>query len=280
MKKPTHFFNVGGGRLSIFFMLCFFLPIVYSYAQKEYPPGALSNGMAGAVCALTDPDHHLQAPACGAFTKQIYLSSNYRNQYLMSELYTSSVAVLVPWKRMRLGGHAQRFGPDHYKELRIGISAAHQIGHTALALRFNWEELAIEGFRTQHAFTGELGGIVALTSRLNFGANLYNFTLSSFENSTLPVILKCGLSGKASDDLIVSIEAEKNTYEPLLIKWGAQYKIAPPMKLLLGFRHPVNSLHAGIAASHRGFEFAYSFSWNFRLGLSQEFSIALTPKRK
>ncbi len=279
MKKPTHFFDERGGRFSCFFMLCFF-SITLSYAQKESPPGVKSNGMAGAVCASADVDHHLQAIANSAFAEQISMSSNYKNHYLLPELYTSSFAFVLPWKKIYLTGYAQRFGPEHYKELRTGIGFAQRIGHTALGLRINWEQLAIEGFPTQQAFTCELGGIVALTSRLNFGAHLYNFTLSSFEHQPLPVILKCGLSGQLLNDLVVSTEVEKNTYEPLTVKWGARYHIATPVQLLLGFRHPSYSLHAGLFFSHRSLQVGYSLSWNFRLGLSQEFGIALSMKKK
>jgi hypothetical protein len=279
MKKLTHFFDERGGQFCSIFILCFFSVITTTHAQKESPPSAKSNGMAGAVCAIADADHTLQAVANSAFSERATIASYYKNHYLLPELYTSAISLIVPWKKLRLGGYAQRFGPDHYKEIRIGCSVAHRIGHTALGLRLNWEQLAIEGFPTQHAFTGELGGIVALTSRLNFGANLYNFTLSSFSNQPLPVILKCGLSGQLLSDLTLSVEAEKNTNEPLLVKWGAQYHIAPPITLLLGFRHPINSLHAGIFFSHRSLQLAYSLAWNFRLGLSQEFSLTLNLKK-
>jgi len=279
MKKPTHFFDVRGGRFSCFFYLCFF-SITLSYAQKESPPGAKSAGMAGAVCSMADADYHPQAVANSAFAEHVSINSNYKNHYLLPELYTSSLAIVIPWKKVRVGAYAQRFGPEHYKELRMGLSMAHRIGHTALGLRIHWEQLAMEGFPTQHTFTGELGGIVALTSKLNFGANLYNFTLSAFEHQPLPVILKCGLSGQLRSDLTVSVEVEKSTYEPLFVKWGAQYHIAPPVKFLLGFRHPANSLHAGAFFSHRSLQAGYSLSWTFRLGLSQEFSISLSLKRK
>ncbi|MDF2457021.1 MAG: hypothetical protein K0R51_3014 [Cytophagaceae bacterium] len=278
MKKPTHFFDERGGRFPYFFMLCFF-SITFSHAQKESPPGVKSNGIAGAVCASADTEHHLQAVANSAFAEKISSTSNYKNHYLLPELYTSSFDIVFPWKKICLTGYAQRFGPQHYKELRMGIGLAQRIGHTALGLRVNWEQLAIEGFSTQQAFTCELGGIVALTSRLNFGAHLYNFTLSSFEHQPLPVILKCGLSGQVLNDLVVSAEVEKNTYEPLIVKWGAHYRIAAPVQLLLGFRHPAYSLHAGIFFSHRALHVGYSLSWNFRLGLSQEFGIALSMKK-
>jgi hypothetical protein len=278
MKKPTHFFDERGGRFCSIFILCFFSICISCHAQKESPPGASSNGMAAAVCALSDADHSRQAVATSAFAQQAYISSNYKNLYLLPELYTSSVVLLMPYKKVCLGGYAERFGPDHYKEIRMGLSIAHRIGHTALGLRVNWEQLAIEGFPTQQVFTGELGGIVALTSRLNFGGNLYNFTLSSFEHQPLPVILKCGLSGQLLKELILCVEAEKNTNEPLIIKWGAQYQIAWPVKLLAGFRHPTNSVHAGISIAHHSIQAAYSLAWNFRLGLSQEFSLAIHLK--
>lgn len=280
MKKPTHFFNERGGQCCSIFILCFFSICISCYAQKESPPGAQSNGMAAAVCALANADHSRQAVANSAFAEHVFVSSNYKNHYLLPELFTSSVVLLVPYKKISLGGYAERFGPNHYKELRMGFSIAHRIGHTALGLRVNWEQLAIEGFPTQQAFTGELGGIVALTPRLNFGGNLYNFTLSSFERQPLPVILKCGLSGQVLKELTLCVEAEKNTPGPLLVKWGASYQLAPPAKLLLGFRHPTNSLHAGIAVTHHQIHAAYSLAWNFRLGLSQEFSLAITSKKK
>ncbi|HSZ71343.1 MAG TPA: hypothetical protein VK750_01620 [Cytophagaceae bacterium] len=278
MKTPTHFFDERGGRFCSIFMLCFF-SITLCHAQKELPPGAKSNGMAGTVCAMSDEAHSLQAVATSAFAKEVYLTSNYKNYYLLPDLYTSAFSIVVPYKTLRLGGFAQRFGPDHYKELRTGVSIAHRIGHTALGLRVNWEELAVEGFPTQHAFTGELGGIVALTPKINFGANLYNFTLSSFENHPLPVILKCGLSGQALPDLFLNGEIEKNIYEPLFIKWGAQYTLSPSVQLLVGYRHPANSLHSGFFISHRSIHVGYSLYWIFRFGISQEFMLSYTIKK-
>jgi hypothetical protein len=279
MKKPTHFLNERGGPFYFVFILCFFSIVTTCYAQKESPPGAKSSGMAGAVCAMAGADHALQAVANSAFAEELRVTSHYKNLYLLPELYATSVSIIYPYKKLRFGAYAQRFGPDHYKELRSGISVAHRIGHTALGLRLNWEQLAIEGFPTQRTFTAELGGIVALTPRLNFGANLYNFTLSSFTDQPLPVILTTGLSGKASPDLTLAVEVEKNTNEPLVVKWGGQYTIAPPIVLLVGFRHPTNSLHLGTFITHRSLRLGYSLSWHFRLGLSQEFSLGLLLKK-
>ncbi|MDB5274687.1 MAG: hypothetical protein JWO58_3054 [Chitinophagaceae bacterium] len=279
MKKPTHFLMRRGGQqfCSIFILSIF--SITSSHAQKEFPPGAKSNGMAGAVSAVPDADHYLQAIASSAFAEHVTGTSYYKNYYLLPQLNTTAFSFVVPWKNVRIGGLAQRFGPDHYKELRMGISVAQRIGHTALGLRCNWEQLAIEGFQTEQTFTGEVGGIVALTSRLNFGANLYNFTLSSFEHQTLPVIMKCGLSGQVSPDIYLSGEVEKNIYEPLIVKWGAQYTVTPSVQLLLGFRHPAYSLHGGLFFTYQSLHIGYSASWILRLGVSQEFTLSYTMKK-
>lgn len=244
------------------------------FAQKENPPGAASNGMAGAVCAMPDASHALQAVACYAFAETPGASFNIRNHFLLPELFTSSLQVVFPMKnKLRIAGSAQRFGPEHYKEIRWSVALAHRVGHTAMGLRLHWEELTVEGFPTQHAFTAEIGGQTQLTEHLRFGGNLYNFTLSGFTNQPLPVILKCGLSMDCTPYFTAALELEKQSTSTLQVKWGLCYEASPHVFLLAGFRHPDSSLHGGLLMKHDLLSVSYSIKWQFRLGLNQELSI-------
>lgn len=191
-----------------------------------------------------------------------------------------SAMALVPLHSWVIGFAAQKMGPEHYQEIQTGLSIAHRISTTALGLRVNWQELYIEGFRTQHALVMEFGGIVNLSPRLHFGGSVYNFTLSKMEHQILPVILRCGLSGKASPFLLLSIELEKNNYEPLVIKCGAQYEFNSRFKVSMGYSYPSSRLHAGFVIYQQRIKVSYSLSWHMRLGLSQDFSISYTLKKK
>lgn len=279
MNKPTHFFYGRGGRLYHFFVLCFFSITIPVHAQKESPPGAKANAMAGAVTATTDPDHTLHAIANSAYATKLQGTTFYKNHYFLPQLHTTAVSILIPWKKITLSSFAQRFGPRHYKEIRAGIGIAHCIKHTALGFRLNWEQLAIEGFNTNHTLAIELGGITTLTEHLKFGANVYNVSLSRLSNQLLPVVMKCGLTATPDDKTTLSVEVEKASHDRLSVKWGAQYHMAAAVTLLIGYRHPASTLHAGMYLSHRSIHIGYSASWSFRLGLSQEFSLALDIKK-
>jgi len=283
IKRPTHFFDERGGRhcIILFFMCVFSFPCTYlSYGQYSFSTGAPSNGLAGAVCAIPDEIESLQSVASSAFAEHASISSHYKNHYLLPEIHTISAVGLFPVHKWVVGIAAQKMGPAHYQELTTGLSIAHSIAHTALGLRINWQELYIEGFKTQHALIFEFGGIVNLSPRLHFGASVYNFTLSKLDHKLLPVVLRCGLNGKTNTPLVLSVELEKNNYNPLSIKCAAQYEFSHRFKVSIGYAYPASKLHAGFIVSQQRIKVSYSLSWHMRLGLSQDFSIFYTLKKK
>lgn len=280
MKKPTHFFSERGGRKFILvFLMCVF-SFHKGYSQSYFSTGASSNGLAGAVCAIDDETHTLQSVASSAFAKDVRISSHYKNHYLLPGIYALSALAILPVKSWVLALSGEKMGPSHYQELNMGISIGHRIEHTALGLRANWKTLQVEGFQTQHALVFEFGGITNLSPHLKFGGAIYNFTLSKFENKLLPVTLRCGLSGTTNTHLLFTAEIEKNNYETLVIKGGAHYAFHDRFNVSIGYVHPSARIHAGLNATYHRVILSYSFAWHLRLGISQDFSIAYTLKKK
>jgi hypothetical protein len=280
MKRPTHFFNERGGRNCILiFFICIF-SFQYGNCQFSNTANAASEGIANASIAIPEHTYALQSIAGSAFTEEVVLSSNYKNYYLLPNVHSASVSALIPFKSWTVGLYGQKMGPPHYQETQTSISIASVINHTALGLRTHWNQLAAEGFKTQHAVVFEFGGITKINSKLNFGASICNFTLAKLEQKVLPVILRSGLSGYLNSNLLLCIEAHKNIYSPLLIKVGAIYQIHHRFKISTGYTFSSSSLHGGFTAVYRNFNISYSVVWQIRLGLGQTFSICYSVKRK
>ncbi len=280
MKRPTHFLDERGGRKFIVVFLTCVFSFRMGYSQSYFSTGASSNGLAGAVCSLDDETYTLQSVASSAFAQHASISSHYKNHYSLPDVHTSSALALLPIQSWIVGVSGEKMGPSHYQELKMGLSIGHRIEHTALGLRGNWQALHVEGFKTQHALVFEFGGITNLSPHLKFGGSIYNFTLSKFENKLLPVILRCGLSGNILSTLLLSGEIEKNNYQTLSIKGGAQYTFHPRFNISIGYVHPHARIHGGLNARYNRITLSYSLAWHIRLGISQDFSISYTLKNK
>jgi hypothetical protein len=280
MNRPTHFLHERGGRDIIYLFLVCIFSFHVGHGQSYSSSGAASNALAGAVCAITDEVHTLQSVASSAFAKQASLSSHYKNHYLLRGVQSSAALGLLPYKTWIVGIAGEKMGASHFYEIKTSISIAHRIQHTALGLRAHWQELYAEGFNTQHAFVFEFGGLTKLSEHLTFGGSIYNFTLSKFEHRVLPVVLRCGLSGKAHTKLLLTVEAEKNSYDPLAIKAGASYEVHTRVKFAVGYSHPAMRMHAGFTVSYHNISLSYNLAWHIRMGISQDFSLVYALKKK
>jgi hypothetical protein len=266
--KPAIFLN--SSRVTCYFLLALILFFTLtSYGQNTQEIGANSNAIAYATVAIPKATFSSNNINCLAYETNGYAQFNYKQHFFIQDLNTAHAMIAMPIKKLVYGLHAKRFGPSHYQESQIGLSIAHRIEHTALALKINYEQIAVENFNTTSTYSIEIGGITKLNEHLYWGSELYNFTFSEFKERQLPVVLRTGFS-YVQPRITIALEVEKNSFYPLLLKAGLHYELHTHFKINLGIQPTQNSIHSGFNLNIQQWNLDYAIQWLTKIGVCQE----------
>ena len=87
--------------------------------------------------------------------------------------------------------------------------------------------------------------------KLSFGAAIYNpFFVRRDGSYRIPVQLNIGAAYRPLQPLLLSIELEKNIYDPLRVRLGAEYRLFNRLLLQAGFATSPIIYSIGVGYSH------------------------------
>lgn len=176
-----------------------------------------------------------------------------------------------------IGTSVYKFGDDLYNEQISSIAFGNKIGFVRLGIKANYYQLRIDEFGTVGSMFFDFGGIIELIPKLSFGAFISNFTLSKLNdsnNSSLPVLLKIGLTYNPSKTVILNLDLYKDIdYNPI-VKAGIEYVIVKKFYLRTGINtNPIKNFF-GVGIILEKFQIDYAISTHQLLGTSHQASIS------
>lgn len=249
--------------------------------------GARSWGIANTTVSTSDINSVFNNIAGLGGIEQAAIITSYDSHFGFSGLNTMAFAGVMPLSNdLTSGFSVQRFGDKLYNELAMGIGAGHRIGRFSLGLKINYLQTAITAPSlsfSNKAFVVEFGGIARLSSKLFFGAHLYNLTQSSYSGiygNKVPTVLRAGLLYLPVKKLQWSTEINKNTDLPLSFKTGLQYEVADKVWLRTGISTQPLTNHFGAGLIASKFCFDYAVHTHPQLGWSHHLSLAYSFWKK
>ena len=227
-----------------------------SHAQAaHFPTGAANAGMAGVSVTSENLWATFNNPAMLARIGQVQAGVNYENRFLVRDLGISSISAVLPTRPGVFGLAFNQFGTNLYNQSFLGLAYGRSFGerfqagvrldarHTRLAEHY--------GQRTDLSFA--LGFGANLTNDLTLAAALFNpirIKAANDFDEKLPAIYRVGLAYRIENNLIVTVEAEKDIrYKPSL-RTGVQYKYKE-----------IAALRAGIGTNPLNHSFGFGFNF-------------------
>ena len=266
-----------------------FIAITYrAFADgNPFPVGARAWGLANAAIARSDyyAIGNNVAGLGGISTAALF--STYDSHYNFDGINTIGAGFVMPVsENLGAGLSIQRFGDKVYNQIAVGLGAGHRIGRFRLGLKINYLQTAINASTltlSKKALVFEFGGIVTLSSKLDFGAHMFNVTQSSYSGEvreTVDTALRTGFSYKPSSVVQLSAEMEKVTNYPISLRAGLEYEIVKRFVLRTGIASRPQTNHFGLGLKGNHFHVDYAMHTHPQLGWSHHFSLGYVLRDK
>jgi len=234
--------------------------------------------MAGSSVILSDvwSVHHNQAGL--AFLNRPVVGLYFENRFLIEELSLTSLAAAYPVWNGVAGFNLTYWGFENFNTTKIGVSFSKKLSDKlSIGAQLDYFNTYLsEEYGNKGSLIAELGILAEPVSNLFIGAHIYNPTrtkIAEYDDERLPTILRTGLGYKFNDQLIVSIETEKDLVNPIIFKTGAEYKFADKFYLRAGIStDPVYSTF-GFKYLLKNLSIDLAFSMHQVLGLAPHFSV-------
>ncbi|TVT37910.1 hypothetical protein FNT36_22400 [Hymenobacter setariae] len=275
--------------------------ITQLYAQGNGPAehGARAAALGGTAATLANEVWAVANNAAGLGTLTHSTAGAYfENRYLITSLNVSAVAVALPLgivapaatsqparaERGVVGFEAQRFGGALYSEVRVGAAYGYRLGVVNIGGRLDMLQVSFRDLGSRRALVGSLGGQADIVpEHLTFGVYLYNLNqakLADYQDERVPTVARAGLAYRASKQVLVLIESEKDIEHAAGFKAGLEYLPAPAVALRAGYASLSQQTTAGVGVKATSFQFDYAAGWHSVLGLSQFVSVNWQWERK
>jgi hypothetical protein len=254
---------------------------------NPFPVGARAWGIANAAIARLDYYAIGNNVAGLGGVTYTALFSTYDSHYNFDGIHTLGVGFVIPVSNnLGAGLSIQRFGDAVYNQLTAGLGAGHRIGRFRLGIKVNYLQTAINSSAftiSKKAVVFEFGGLVMLSSKIYFGAHMFNVTQSSYSGEsreTVDTALRTGFSYTPASPIQLSAEIEKVTDAPVSLRAGLEYEIVKRFMLRTGISSRPQTNHFGLGFKGDHFHLDYAMHTHPQLGWSHHVSLGYVFLKK
>lgn len=243
----------------------------------SYRLGARSSAMGGASLTLTDEFSLFNNVGAFGRLENHAAFAGYQNRYGVSEFQVIGGGAVYSHELGNAGIGYYKFGDDLFSEQRLHIAVGNKIQMISLGLGIDIIQYHIESVGTRQVIAVEFGGLAGITPQLSFAAHIFNVTQAELDpelDEPLPTVMKAGFAYKPSDELILSMEVEKDLDFDEIIRAGIEYMIVEKIFLRTGISTQPFVAAYGIGFHPKKLKLDYSFSNDSEIGNIHELSVA------
>lgn len=255
-----------------------FCSLSLTAAHNNVSEGGRSAAMAHASVALTD-FWSLQNNQAGlAYYDHFAAGFYYENRYLVKNLSLNAGGVVIPAGAGAFALNISYFGYSKYNESKIGIAYARSFGKVlAVGLQLDYLGTSIaEGYGKKGLVTFELGLLSKINKHFTIGAHVFNpvnVKLSEYADERIPAELRIGASYAFDENILVSVEVEKDTEFDPVVKMGLEYRIVKQVYLRGGVAGGPFTYSFGFGLDFDKLKIDFSSSVHQVLGYSPQVSV-------
>lgn len=212
----------------LFLLLMLFT--IHLYGHKNVPEGARSAAMGTASVALAD-FWSLQNNQAGlAFYNTPAAGAYFENRFMVKELSLKSGGVALPVSEGVFGLKLSYFGYAQYNESKIGLAYARKFSdYFAAGLQLNYLVTSIgDDYGSKGVATFEAGLMSKVNPYLTIGAHVFNpinAKIVDYADERIPAIFRIGAAYSFDNNMLLTVEAEKETNVDPALKLGMEYRI-------------------------------------------------------
>jgi len=210
--------------------------------------------------------------------KKFSAGAYYENRFLVKELSTKAIGVILPVKKGAFGLSFQHFGFSLYNEIKTGLAFGMRFGNAfSVGIELDYMRFHIgDDYGTKNLFTFEIGLQYRVKEQLCLGVHLFNpvpVKLTDDPVERIPTLIRLGIAWQISRNFIASAEAEKDLVNTPIIKAGMEYHFINPLFIRIGFLTNPTQFTFGFGLEFGKLSFDIASSYHMVLGFSPQGSI-------
>jgi hypothetical protein len=242
--------------------------------------GTKAIALGNAFVAIADNAWSLRYnPAGLAHLRAFHGSAFYvPEQFGLPELRTVAAAAAMPLGFGGVGMAVDQFGFDLYRETHVAAGAGTTLeGGVSGGLAINLHSFSIEHYGSTQRVTLDLGLMAEAAPGFVLGFGMKNVTGTSIGplGERLPQVFSLGSLFTPVPDCSISVELEKDTRHPFMLKAGVEQWLFDALAFRVGVSDNPNKVAAGFAARTSGVEFAYAGYSHNQLGWTHQLEISI-----
>jgi hypothetical protein len=256
------------------------LPTVLASGSENNGRGAKAVSLANAFVAIADnPWAASYNPAGLSQLTSIQLTGFIvPQQFGLTELRTTALAVASPIAGGAIGITIEQFGFDLYRETLIGAGCGFAIDpDVALGVTMNLQGTSIEGYGNATSLILDAGLFGKISDKVSIGFAFKNITGSTIGElrERLPQVLSLGGCYRPLDDFFIVGEVEKDIRFPAVVKVGIAQRLLDILDVRLGLSNNPDKVSAGVSFSYSFAEFGYAGYSHPDLGWTHQIEVSI-----
>jgi hypothetical protein len=252
--------------MKYFFTLILFLSLSNLQSQNLGSTGARAQSLGNSTGASINFWNITNNPSATAFIDNTSIGIDAKNNFMIKELTTATLALLLPTNNYgNFGFTLQRFGYSTFNENKLAISYSKRLSNSTSAsvqLSDNIQNIRGEEFKsTEHEIGFNLGLFTKLNDNIHL-ASYYNFQKNITDTEIKNIQeFSLALSWFPISDLNVLMEINKRTNTNISLRGGIEYKIlkrisarvgisSEPLNVAIGLGIMFDDLYIDIGFAH------------------------------
>lgn len=240
--------------------------------------GGRAAGMGFSSVALSDAWSAGNNPGGLGCTKSFAAGIYVENRFLVKELSLKAVTVTIPVWKGSFGLILQHMGFSLYNEIKGGVGYGMLFGkYFAAGIQLNCLRISqAEGYGNRNIFSFEIGAQYRASSHLALGVHLVNpvaIRISSNSQERIPALVRLGLLWNISDELLATVEAEKDLLHKPVIRAGVEYHLSKTIFARAGIATNPTLFTIGAGLEFGSFRLDLASGYHLVLGYSPQASV-------
>ena len=259
----------------------YLLILVFSFSsllsQNNSSSGARAQSLANSIGASIDFWNVTNNPSAIAFLDDTSIGINVQNNFMIKELSTATLALLLPVNDYgNFGFYLQHYGYSTFNENKLAISYSKKLStSTSASIQFsdNIQSINGEEFKsTEHeigfniGFFTKLNDNIHIASYYNYQKNISDLDIKNYQELTL------ALSWFPVSNLNLLMEISKRTNTDISLRGGIEYKIAKRVSARIGVSSVPLNVAIGLGIMFKDLDIDISFANHQHLGTTSNIS--------
>jgi hypothetical protein len=238
----------------------------------SHDAGAHNESMANANAAEMNFNALYHNPAGMAFTENTVLISSFQTPFLLKDLKSGTIGLVLPTNSGVFGFSLQHLGISGFAEENISLTFSKKFSSKFTGgIRLNNHILNVNEYGSNYFFTFDIGINTFIINDLNIGFFIQNpISRKLNETDRTPSVFRLGLAYSISEKIKTYLETEKSLLYPVNLKFGFEYFAADKITLRCGFNTYPTKFSFGIG-------FLMTSNWQIDCALSSHSTLGMTP---